>query len=153
MKSYLYILAFICLLSCKKNSSETPQENHLTALSVINTYCVGLDNWDGDPLDWLLQHPQTSPNFKQSLQDIIQAAQKENPEFGLDFDPVLDAQDFPDKGFVLKDYDPSTGYMTLSGVEWPEFLLVVRAVEHENRWYLDGAGVVNIPESKRTVRY
>lgn len=148
----LVLLPLLLLNSCELSPKKS-QPTEKIGLEIINSYVTGIEDWDGNHLDWLLQHSNTSPNFKTALQDIIHKARLENPEFGLDFDPVLDGQDYPDKGFILKDYDATTGYMTLSGIEWPEFILVIRVIQHDNIWYLDGSGVVNIPESKRAEHF
>ena len=71
---------------------------------------------------------------------------------GLDFDPIFDAQDFPDKGFELVSSDKNSGYITVKGKDWPEFVLVIRIVYLDNKWLVDGSGIINIPESKRAKR-
>lgn len=70
---------------------------------------------------------------------------------GLDFDPIFDAQDFPDEGFIILSHD-SSGYVTLQGKDWPEFTVVAKVAWENNTWLVDGTGVINIPEEKRTKR-
>lgn len=71
---------------------------------------------------------------------------------GLDSDPILDAQDFPDKGFELVNCDSTAGFVTIRGKEWKDFILTVKVVDQNNKWLVDGAGVINIPVTKRARR-
>jgi len=75
-----------------------------------------------------------------------------DPEIGLGFDPILDAQDYPDKGFEIVHSDSTNEFVTVRGIDWPEFLLVLRLANHENKWLVDGSGVINIPENRRADR-
>lgn len=71
---------------------------------------------------------------------------------GLGFNPIFDAQDFPEKGFELIDCDTRLGYVTVKGIDWPDFFVVLRVVQQDKKWLVDGAGVVNIPVGKRAKR-
>ena len=71
-----------------------------------------------------------------------------DPIEGFDSDPIVDAQDFPDKGFSILKQDPNTGYVTMVGNGWKDFTVVLRIVHINNKWLVDGAGTINIPESK-----
>lgn len=44
-------------------------------------------------VEWLQKNKTVTPHFKQSYQQLVTQAEKENPELGLNFDPILDAQD------------------------------------------------------------
>jgi len=47
---------------------------------------------------------------------------------------------------------PDRNYVTVRGVDWPEFLLVLKLANHENKWQVDGSGVINMPENRRADR-
>lgn len=66
----------------------------------------------------------------------------------LDFDPILAAQDAPVK-FELESFDPQTGYVIARGVDWEDFKVVLRIVNENNGWLVDGSGEVNIPDEKQ----
>lgn len=63
------------------------------------------------------------------MKRIIDLAYKQDPELGLDRDPIFDAQDCPDKGFELDSFDEKTNYLTVKGKNWPEFKLTMEVVE------------------------
>jgi hypothetical protein len=82
----------------------------------------------------------------------LDSAQKKDPELGLDSDPVFDAQDFPEKGFSILKVDTLSQYVTVVGNDWKEFELVLKVERENNKWLVDGAGVINIPDDKRAKR-
>ncbi|MBX2906603.1 MAG: hypothetical protein KF744_11225 [Taibaiella sp.] len=90
--------------------------------------------------------------FKSYYDSIVVDAWKRDPELGLDFDPVLDAQDYPDSGFMIERIDTISGIVTLSGKNWPEFTVAVKVIAADQKTLIDGAGVVNISEEKRATR-
>lgn len=97
---------------------------------------------------WLHANRELTESFKKSYQSLVDGAKRDDPESGLDFDPVLDAQDFPDKGFVVESCD-AAGFVTVRGVDWETFKVTVKVVNTASGWRVDGAGVINIPRDKR----
>src|SRR5437764_4590505 len=102
--------------------------------------------------NWVERNPLLTNNFKTFYRNLLDAAQKEDPEVGLDFDPIFDAQDFPDKGFEIVNCDNETGYVTVRGKDWADFVLVLKVIQQDNKWLVDGSGVINIPVNKRAKR-
>ncbi|PSR52579.1 hypothetical protein AHMF7605_03075 [Adhaeribacter arboris] len=100
---------------------------------------------------WVDRNPMLTNNFKTRYSNLLDSANKVDPEMSLDFDPIFDAQDFPDEGFVVSSQD-SNGFVTLQGRDWPEFTVVVKVVLENNKSLVDGAGVINVPENKRAKR-
>ena len=94
-----------------------------------------------------------SDSFKKKYKELIETAEKEDPELGLDFDPIFDAQDFPENGFELSSVEKS-GYLIVKGKgsEWANFTVKLKVINFENKWLVDGAGVINIPENLREKR-
>lgn len=90
--------------------------------------------------------------FKTEFKKIIDDALKQDPELGLDADPIFDAQDYPDKGFELDTFDEKTNYITLKGKDWSEFKLTLKMLEQNGNWLVDGCGIINIPANKRAKR-
>ena len=82
----------------------------------------------------------------------MDCARKADPELGLDADPVLDAQDFPEKGFELNNCDSTAGYVSVKGKDWKDFFLVLKVVHENNQWLVDGVGIINISFDKRAKR-
>ncbi|SFT18905.1 hypothetical protein SAMN05660206_12022 [Sphingobacterium wenxiniae] len=156
---FILFLAMIALFAgCQSNTrpSETDSKqsnveeqstetDYQVAERFLNEYVV-LESDDVE--QWIQQHILLTNSFKATYLNIMEAARKEDPEIGLGFDPILNGQDFPST-FTIADIDSTTGYVTLKGVEWADFLLVVRVVKQNETSLLDGAGIVNIPEEVR----
>lgn len=118
---------------------------------MLETHFPALDEAPGI-LDWVKAHPDASMDFKHALKDLLDEAEKEAPGFGLGFDPILDAQDFPDDGFVLHDISEDRGYVTVKGKSWDDFRIRLKLKWYKGRWWVDGSGIVNIPESEQVPR-
>lgn len=71
---------------------------------------------------------------------------------GLGFDPIFDAQDFSDKGFVVATTDTLNGFLTVKGKGRSDFFLTLKVVDHDGNYLVEGAGVINIPDDKRSKR-
>ena len=124
------------------------------ALIFINDY-VGNSNKVNQAIEiveWVNSNGLTTKAFKIELKKIIDSAYKQDPELGLEADPIFDAQDYPSKGFVLEFIDEKKNYIMLKGIDWPEFKLALKVVEEDNSWLVDGCGNVNIPKERRAKR-
>ena len=160
----IYLLMFVMIgFSCNtqtnnntkvqaesKDSEMIPDSN--IALQFINDYASFCSQSPTKVKDWIAKNPLLTDNFKTAYKNHLDSAYKADPEMGLDFDPIFDAQDFPDQGFELVSCDNKTGYVTVKGKYWPEFVLVTKIVNHDNKWLVDGSGVINIPENRRAKR-
>ena len=124
------------------------------ALAFINEYVENSNNMKTalNISDWTKRNTLCTANFKTALQNIIDAALREDPEMGLDADPIYDAQDYPEKGFELASFDEKTNYLTVKGIDWLDFKLTMKVVEENGEWMVDGCGSVNIPKEKREKR-
>lgn len=148
---FLYI-GFLTLLSCNSNTKSVIDCS--VALKFINNYsefCTPKSPTNDDTL-WIENNPLLTKNFKQEYNHILTEALKIDPEIGLGFDPIFDAQDFPDLGFELIKCDSKTGYVTVRGVDWKEFSVTLKVVVEDGKSLVEGAGIVNIPERKRAKR-
>ncbi len=132
----------------KKGDATLDTDN---AIKFINGYIENL-NKRTKKIDWVNSSPLTTESFKNELKRILDNAYKEEPEVGLDFDPILDAQDNPDRGFELESLDQKTNYLTVRGIDWPEFKVTMRIKQESGTWLVDGCGIVNIPTDKRASR-
>ncbi|MBT8210274.1 MAG: hypothetical protein KJP14_07080 [Eudoraea sp.] len=128
------------------------------ALNFINEYVGLLNNsFAGKECEmsleqWLDNRTDVSSDFKNEYHRILKEAALENPGYGLGFDPILDAQDFPDSGFELYGTVSSDGYLTVKGIEWAGFKIRMRLVKEKSTWLVDGSGIINIPESEQAIR-
>lgn len=151
---------FVCTAQVKstptqiiETSISNSKSNTSVALQFINDYVAFCSSKQRIKLNqWVGNNKLLTNHFKSAYIKLVNSALKSDPELGLDFDPILDAQDYPEKGFNIINYDSATGYVTLNGKDWPAFVLVIRIVKQGNKWLVDGSGVINIPEEKRAKR-
>ncbi len=142
-------------ITIKKESKIDTQ----VALKFINDYCEFCNQQFKKNKsilstdDWIAKNSLLSISFKKSYKGLVDAAKKEDPELGLDFDPIFDAQDFPENGFELASVDDDQ-YITVKAKDpnWAGFTIKIKVVYQQNKWLVDGAGVINIPENKRAKR-
>jgi hypothetical protein len=134
----------------KTTTSEKP-DSISVALLFINDYIKHLNS--GDPFDrmsWVENNELATDEFKASYKKLFTEAFEDDPEAGLDYDPILNAQDTPD-GFEfvrLEDHE----YVVMKGTDQPQFTNVLRVRFVVDRWLVEGTGVVNIPEEKRGLK-
>lgn len=124
------------------------------ALKFINdyaSYCAA-ENAKRDDVKWIEGDSLLTTNFKQLYRNMVDSARKKDPELGLDSDPIFDAQDFPQKGFTILTADTAAGYVTMNGIDWKDFQLVLKLKRENDKWLVDGAGVINVPPDKRAKR-
>jgi len=164
MRSFIIALLIFGLFSCNsenKTNSEasadqsqqkiTPDFN--VALNFINDYtklCIQPQRTKTS--EWIRQNPLLTDRFKNRYTTLLDSAEKKDPELGLGSDPIFDAQDFPEKGFSILKIDTLNRYVTVVGNDWKEFELVLKVDQENNKWLVDGAGVINIPGDKRAKR-
>lgn len=145
----LIIIMFIgCQSKPKKEIVKTPPET--IGLNFINDYISNIGNLG--MVEFIEENPSTTMKFKKTLKKMVDDAEKEAPGYGLGFDPVLDAQDYPDKGFNLQSIDTIAGYMRVVGRDWESFVVTIKLIKENNKWMIDGCGMVNIPIDKQSSR-
>jgi hypothetical protein len=134
-----------------KNIQNKETSNADVALMFMNSYKNFLDSLQTRAsIDkWVINNSLLTDKFKVSYKNILDDAYKVEPKVGLDFDPIFDAQDYPDKGFKVIKYDSASGYITLGGVDWKEFTVSVKTIFQNNKCLIDGAGIINIPKDKQ----
>jgi len=165
MKSLIVAFLLVGLLSCNSETRNNPETSNASsqkpitpdfsvALSFINDYtkfCTKADQRSNTE-EWIKQDSLLTSNFKDQFRNLLDSAKKKDPELGLDFDPIFDAQDFPEKGFTILKADTLGQYVTVVGNDWKEFELVLKVKQEHDKWLVDGAGVINIPNDKRAKR-
>lgn len=120
------------------------------ALTFINSYannCNKMKEAIGI-IEWVNSNELSTNSFKTEVKRIIEEARKEDPELGLGFDPIFDAQDF-DNEFVLETFDSNTNFIVVKGKDWQEFKVIIKVVKEGDKWLVDGCGIINIPKDKQ----
>ncbi|POS02699.1 hypothetical protein Q361_1029 [Flavobacterium croceum DSM 17960] len=125
-----------------------------TALKFINLYITDCNKVKESVgyINFVKSSQLTSNSFKIELQKIVEEAEKEDPEMGLDFNPIVNGQDYPEEGFELKYFNPKTNYIIMKGKKWTDFEVTMKLVLVNEKWLVDGCGIVNIPENYQSKR-
>lgn len=137
-----------------KDSLKESDLNYEVALYFANRYLDYINDTIGKISvdEYVKQDEFLTQSFKVRYKSIIDSANKVEPEVGLGFDPIIDGQDFPDNGFKIKSIDKSSGLVTLQGIDWQDFEMVLKVVKEDNKSLVDGAGIINIPTNKQAKR-
>ena len=162
MKKLIILISMsFCIISCTQNpGNKSPEtlgesiagtltaDNLDFALEFVNGYIDFLNTREGaiDLVEWANSNKWVTPEFKKDLSRIIDEANREDPEWGLDYDPILNAQDYPDSGFELVSFDPVSNLIYFQGIDWDDFKLTLKAISVDGVWLVDGCGDVNMPE-------
>lgn len=135
----------------KMNTVNTSVAN---ALEFINSYvenCNKMKDAVGI-IDWVNSNNLTTKVFKAELKKIIDDAYMQDPELGLEVDPIFDAQGNPRKGFEVESFDEISNYLTVRGKDCADFKLTMKIKKENGNWLVDGCGMVNITNDKRANR-
>ncbi|RZK31930.1 MAG: hypothetical protein EOO63_02885 [Hymenobacter sp.] len=168
MSKLVVTAALLVLASCKQDAGsqnvtgkqpmpqaalESEQASD-KAVAFVNAYVANCNKEKGALRieEWVSSSKLTTTRFKTEAKKMLAEAYKEDPELGLDADPIFDAQDYPDKGFELDSFDSKTNYAVVKGKDWPDFKLTMKLVLENNKWLVDGCGIINIPPAKRSSR-
>ncbi|RZL12369.1 MAG: hypothetical protein EOO62_11165 [Hymenobacter sp.] len=126
------------------------------ALTFINAYVTNCNKEQGAlrVTEWVNSSKLATAGFKAALKKTVDDAYAEDPELGLDADPLFDAQDYPDKGFELDSVADKANYVVVrgKGKEWADFKLTLKMVTAGTHWLVDGCGNINVPVAKRVAR-
>jgi len=125
------------------------------AVDFINSYIDNCNKMSDavDMVEWIETSPLATSNLKRVLKKMVVDAWKDDPEMGLGFDPLFDAQDYPDQGVVLASFDEKTGIALLKGINWGTYEVALKVVLENDKVLVDGCGVVNLPKNLRASRW
>lgn len=154
MRTFILLLITIVFLSCNSQTEVKTNDNSVhaddaklipdcnVAVKFINDYTEFTSSKKAaDDSAWIAHNPLLTGNFKLTYKNLLDSARKADPELGLDFDPIFDAQDYPNKGFELNNCDSTAGYVSVRGKDWKEFILALKVIHQNDQWLVDGAGV------------
>lgn len=170
MNKLLYLFSLILFItSCKNNQDEKPLpkivvetkseivecEDCKTALNFINSYLNQIDPNKNSKItteEWVKQNLLASESFKKEYIETVNKAVEEDPELGLEYDYILDAQDYPDEGFDSKRCECKNGVVKLTTKNWKGYFLIIKLINENGKMKVDACGTINIPESERFIK-
>ena len=163
MGRIITILLVLTLCCCKIASAqenvaieEIEYQNSAGKIAVdfINSY-VNYRNDQNSQLeliDYISQQQNLTQYFKAELEKIIIEAQKNDPELGLGFDPIIDAQDIPVQGFELDKFNEPSGLVTVKSKSTDHFKINIKMKRINEKWFVHGIGIINMSEKERVIR-
>lgn len=143
------VFLFMGLSSIGQKTSHTP--DYSVAIEFINSYIeyCEVGQSEQELIEWINTKETVTKKFTTELERILNEAVEKDPELGLGFDPIFDAQDYPNE-FEIAEEDHE--YLIVKGVNQPNFQLILRLSIEGDQWLIDGSGIVNIPREKRIQR-
>lgn len=152
---YTFMLLFL-IISCKessnsknKNTKSLHNLDYNVALKFINDYNEDFFNPRNETLEWLSKNKVVTKNLIDRYKQMVDSAENDEPELGLEFDPIINGQDSDDQGFEIAEIDSLNGYVIVQGRSYPEYKIVLKVIEKNGATLVDGSGVINIPKSKQ----
>ncbi len=148
---FLGLLIFSSHTTYKQEIKQPLEPNYNIAIKFINDYLDYINDLQSEiPLiEWVQNRTDITTEFKIELKRILVEAEENDPELGLGFDPIIDAQDNPNE-FELDKTDSE--FLIVKGKDWPDFKLTLKMKLVGAKWLVDGAGIINVPENKRMKR-
>lgn len=148
------LLVLVACSESKESDAVVKQEEALqinenqaveVALSFVNAYVVNCNQMSKALAveEWVAMNTQTTMEFKAALTNLVNEAKKNNPEIGLEADPILNAQDYPENGFELESLDQTVNIIHLKGKGQPEFKLTLQMKQENGAWLVNSCGMVN----------
>ena len=146
----LVVIGLICGIAPSNAASPTDEVAKVVESFYVQYYKEYLHkpskgNSDKALIRWVNANPNLSDAFKQALRKAVVDARKADPEMGLDSDPIINAQDFPEKGYRAKDIQVTGDIATvvMEGIDSPDFKISVQLVRSANKWKIDAIGDIN----------
>lgn len=153
MKTIFYFSLFFIVVSIDYSSTaiaykNTNEINYILknsenpvniALEFINSFVKNIEKLNGSKgmYELVKNNKLVYENFKNELKKIMDQANRKNPSMGLSFDPILNAQVYPEKGFMLESFDKITNYIIVKGIDWPEFRVPIKMILTDNTRLVD----------------
>jgi hypothetical protein len=151
MKKIIFLLLTTTLFSCEtplKDQHVSQQEtlpDQQVAFKVLNDYVSNCNSMKSEEA-WVENNELLTTDFKEAYKKMMQEAWEDDPELGLGFDPIVNAQDYPEKGFKLASGKSSdSSIVILEGIDM-DMTVKVKLKEIKGKWLVDGMGVIRMPE-------
>lgn len=140
MRSLILLLSFFSLSSFADCKS---MEN--TAITFINSYVSFIEGNSNEfpPYAWVQKNALLSNEFKAAYKKTIEAGYLEDPELGIGYDPILNAQDIPgSKGYMAISCSPEKHTVELQDKENKAFINAVELTYVDGKWLITSIGSI-----------
>jgi hypothetical protein len=135
----LFLLVLAAAFSLPAKADDTAEATKVVN-SFYSTYIAAVTKTlNGEKV--VQRSPQLSPAFKKAYAELLAKARKKDPELGLDYDPIVDGQDFPDAGFAVTS-------LTLKGASGSAVVtskdksfkktISIKLVKLDGKWLING---------------
>lgn len=131
---------------------EEQNENCKTALKFINLYLKQIFPFKESSKtteDWVKQNTLVTESFKKEYITTVKKALEVDPELGLEYDYILDAQDYPEEGLVIEHCDNKKGIVKLKVKNWNRYFLIIKLIKENGKTKVDACGTIKVPENER----
>jgi hypothetical protein len=91
---------------------------------------------------WINRNEILTTKFKASYNKIIKDSMKY--EWGLDSDPIFNAQDYPPE-YETFSCDEKSNFIILKAVNGERYRILVKVTKSGRGWLIDGINYINIP--------
>src|SRR5690606_21128318 len=128
MKILTYVSIYLIATTCTSNSGTDTSENVHQDLPEVDVVESSVDYAEPNPQiavdfinayidnvnkmgksqeirEWIQSSEFVTTAFKTELVKLVTKALEKEPEVGLNYDPILNAQDYPEEGFELTNFD------------------------------------------------
>lgn len=155
MKAQFPVLCLSLLMS-SVSYADCSDASKQAALSFMNSYLASFETDPEHSDQWVADNQQLTQSFKTAYKKLIEEARKKDPELGLGFDPIIDAQDSSEKFDTVSQCNEKSGVLLVSGL-WSadseeRMEVAVKPIKAKGQWLIEGAGVINIPKKQRAPR-
>lgn len=150
MNNFISLFSLLFILSCSNEKGSKPDKDKEmdidVAIHFLNDYTEYCNKRFplGINKKWIESNDALTDDFKSTYKQVLDSAFKVEPELGLGFNPIFSAQDYPEKGFELLDFNNSTQTIIVQGIGYNEFQLRLKMKQYKNKWFVDGCGVINM---------
>lgn len=142
MKLAIFLILFFSTATYASCSQMTLVAKNFTDAYIQHLKAPQLwsDSW---PKNWVQANQYLTSDFKLSYKTIMQKAFDNDSDFGLGFDPILDAQDYPAKGYSVLSCDNVNHSVLLQGKQLTSFTVKAKLKKMRGQWLINQMGVVN----------
>ena len=134
----------------QKDIAAIKKDKIYTALLFINSYVANCNKMNKavEVMEWVNKNDLVTNRFKEELKRIMDEAKKNEPDLGLEADPLFANFGYPVRGYVSDSMDDNNNLITLKGKDEPQFKLMLKVVTINNHCLIDACGIVNIKNNR-----